>query len=1232
MSRKDSEKHNLSFRSSNSDEPRFDDEENTENSSSSSTLVERVHGEFVYTRATILEQFKPYPLPKEFIQLPHITSKECLLPVALSPIQESIEENGQSKFFPTPGRGRGLSRGRGRGRGRGGKGDVLRSSWSPGLKEGNSRFPSHSKNDSLDELFDNYDDGDEPGNLSSSLDNLEIDDEYQKGSNQREQEEEVEWVYKDPQGDLQGPFINAQMKEWFAAGYFPASLLLRTVHEKTFVPLYQRTRDHENPFAPPPRPPSSTRSSARRTLHSSIDEQEPYLPSSNSSSAPAPAPVSGLPPSSHIRKEPLPQAPAQSVLDSSDEEDLPHNEKEPRENLGFSGEERDSGWPKKRNEELKSSQDGRLSLKSSYDSRDESEVAQSTHSASQQSHSSSTPSQGQGHGQGHGIQVAVPDYGAGVAPSQQQQQQPLKRKEGVWSLDELEQTMSLPSSTDLPHSHHQPLSQLQLQSQPQSPFDKLANAWRTSGPTPATVAAGAGSSSSSWRATSLGAPTRSPDENYHTGTHTQQFRSGFPASWATGGRHLDETEGFRDVQQQEQEPKGGWGSGPGKDGGFWGGFENQSSLSSSDDQVEEVHDDELRKLHMLYQQQILQDDPLDNSRWGSSTSSVVQNPHPYSHGLGLADRDTSSLHKKFHDPAVVPLSEEQLLQLQKQQQQSYYHQLMLQQQQQQYNSRWINRFDGQDLYNKPVSPSVNTPLQQQQQPGKKERNASQNQSVYFSEESMSRFLSGQGGLGLFSQESPAYHPDRLDVDKISQHSAWGPLPVNRPSSFQTLGHPHQLQQLYDTDGIAAVPTVFWESTGEELRTPLIHNGLPISLAHHTPESIGGHGPVHSASAPILGQPGHGAYTQLSTQTSQRPIQQLKQIGTLSQDQHQPLLFDQQSQNLHAQFSKPSSKQQPTSKQTPQTTTLGLGTSSSVGTIPQPSGSTVPTGVSSKQAKQSKQSPKTSQPQLLSQVQGQGSIPKQPTTSVADSTSVGSQPSAPVAKSQVPKQHPSKQQTFQNSQMPQASAKSSARPPPVLGSDFPSLPTSGGLDDSRGKKKTEGSSISQTTKNDGQPPFQGSVNFNQWCNKALKELGASGDHYSTLANLKTAAEVREYIRSRFGNSKQASTFANEFVQKRFSDPSWAINVTPSGFGSGPNPTSLNVSPGITAAKGKINELPTPKEAQEKDARERKEGAVPSGAGRVAPASEKKSKKRVQKVDPSLIFSFSGYGRGDAEVEK
>lgn len=46
---------------------------------------------------------------------------------------------------------------------------------------------------------------------------------------------DVEWIYLDPQGNLQGPFSRVDMLEWHGSGYFAATLMLRRVCDQRCV-------------------------------------------------------------------------------------------------------------------------------------------------------------------------------------------------------------------------------------------------------------------------------------------------------------------------------------------------------------------------------------------------------------------------------------------------------------------------------------------------------------------------------------------------------------------------------------------------------------------------------------------------------------------------------------------------------------------------------------------------------------------------------------------------------------------------------------------------------------------------------------------------------------------------------------------------------------------------------------------------------------------------------------
>ncbi|XP_031339420.1 GRB10-interacting GYF protein 2 isoform X2 [Photinus pyralis] len=45
------------------------------------------------------------------------------------------------------------------------------------------------------------------------------------------------WCYQDPQGDLQGPFLSSEMAEWFRAGYFTSTLLVKRQCDENFYRL-----------------------------------------------------------------------------------------------------------------------------------------------------------------------------------------------------------------------------------------------------------------------------------------------------------------------------------------------------------------------------------------------------------------------------------------------------------------------------------------------------------------------------------------------------------------------------------------------------------------------------------------------------------------------------------------------------------------------------------------------------------------------------------------------------------------------------------------------------------------------------------------------------------------------------------------------------------------------------------------------------------------------------------
>ncbi|XP_026072351.1 GRB10-interacting GYF protein 1-like isoform X2 [Carassius auratus] len=66
----------------------------------------------------------------------------------------------------------------------------------------------------------------------------------------------MKWFYKDPQGEIQGPFSTVEMCEWFQAGYFDMNLLVKRGCDEGFQPLGDVIKMWGRvPFAPGPSPP-----------------------------------------------------------------------------------------------------------------------------------------------------------------------------------------------------------------------------------------------------------------------------------------------------------------------------------------------------------------------------------------------------------------------------------------------------------------------------------------------------------------------------------------------------------------------------------------------------------------------------------------------------------------------------------------------------------------------------------------------------------------------------------------------------------------------------------------------------------------------------------------------------------------------------------------------------------------------------------------------------------------
>ncbi|KAK0398867.1 hypothetical protein QR680_002787 [Steinernema hermaphroditum] len=70
-------------------------------------------------------------------------------------------------------------------------------------------------------------------------------------------EEAITWCYKDPYGNEHGSFSSKQMHDWFTAGYFTPSVLVKKAGEENFKPisLFCLMNGSKTPFRAPTRHP-----------------------------------------------------------------------------------------------------------------------------------------------------------------------------------------------------------------------------------------------------------------------------------------------------------------------------------------------------------------------------------------------------------------------------------------------------------------------------------------------------------------------------------------------------------------------------------------------------------------------------------------------------------------------------------------------------------------------------------------------------------------------------------------------------------------------------------------------------------------------------------------------------------------------------------------------------------------------------------------------------------------
>ncbi|KAF9138245.1 hypothetical protein BGX30_009382 [Mortierella sp. GBA39] len=90
------------------------------------------------------------------------------------------------------------------------------------------------------------------------------------------------WLYRDPSGSIQGPFLSGEMHEWYKGGFFTSDLLVKREQDSTFEPLgslIRRVGSDDQPFLTAgvirPEPPQPPVHSNRPSIPSLAQNRQP---------------------------------------------------------------------------------------------------------------------------------------------------------------------------------------------------------------------------------------------------------------------------------------------------------------------------------------------------------------------------------------------------------------------------------------------------------------------------------------------------------------------------------------------------------------------------------------------------------------------------------------------------------------------------------------------------------------------------------------------------------------------------------------------------------------------------------------------------------------------------------------------------------------------------------------------------------------------------------------------
>ncbi|ORX42922.1 hypothetical protein DM01DRAFT_1387239 [Hesseltinella vesiculosa] len=169
--------------------------------------LEKQENQFKYSKEYMLSLYRPMDPPQQFEHVPYATVQHAVQPLAFEQITDDEHRLLQGPVHVDAPRPFRQSQG---------KNHQDRHQWSRGRRaDGDDGWADHRRH--------------QDGGRGAMH--------HQRDQDRRKESAPFQWYYRDPSGKVQGPFEADMMQEWFKAGFFGPTLMIRREDQPDFEPL-----------------------------------------------------------------------------------------------------------------------------------------------------------------------------------------------------------------------------------------------------------------------------------------------------------------------------------------------------------------------------------------------------------------------------------------------------------------------------------------------------------------------------------------------------------------------------------------------------------------------------------------------------------------------------------------------------------------------------------------------------------------------------------------------------------------------------------------------------------------------------------------------------------------------------------------------------------------------------------------------------------------------------------